>query len=98
MTMSDRSAIKAARYIADGVEGLGLSLQEIEKFKAEVEEEVPDWARDEDGKIVLILYYKEAVHMVRESWLEDRAKKKVGVKKDSAKKTEVKKGKKETKK
>jgi hypothetical protein len=40
----------------------------------EVEEEIPDWARDENGNIVLTLYYSEAVEIVRERWLEEREK------------------------
>lgn len=73
MSGSKGSNVKIEHYIKEGTEGLGLTPQEIEKFKAEVEEEVPDWARDENGKIVLTLYYKEAVLMVRERWMEERA-------------------------
>jgi len=93
MEKSEMGSNKTNRYIAEGIEGLSLSPQEVEKFTAEVEEEVPDWARDEDGKIVLTVYYKEAVQMVRERWMEERAKKETG-----AKKAELKKARKESKK
>ena len=67
MAAEGMTSEKTERYIARGIEGLGLTPQEKERFIAEVEEEVPDWARDEDGRIVLTVYYSEAVEMVRET-------------------------------
>ena len=74
MSTEETTAQKTERYIERGIEGLDLIPEEREKFVEEVEEEIPDWARDENGNIVLTLYYSEAVEIVRERWLEEREK------------------------
>jgi hypothetical protein len=42
--------------------------EERQRFWQEVEVEIPDWARDEEGNVVLLLYVKEAQRIVRQRW------------------------------
>jgi len=56
------------------VAALNLSEEERAKFEQEIEAELPDWARDEEGKLRLTLYRKVAQRTVLRRWARQRGK------------------------